>query len=64
MISSVIKAGVTYINISVSRCLKKLAWAIHKWLSVISNIMLFKTVKHLKKEVGLTIKSKQTSNQL
>ena len=58
MIVSVIKVGVTYINISISRCLKKLAWAIYKWLSVISNIMLFKTIKHMKKEVGVTIKSK------
>ena len=41
------KVGVAYINISVSRHLKKeeLAWDIDKQLQVISNIMLFKTVK-------------------
>ena len=37
--------GVVYVGIHVSRCLKgELAWAIDKWLLVISNIMLFKTV--------------------
>ena len=44
-ITSVIKVGVTYVNIHVSRHLKeKLAWVIDKWLWVISNKMLFKTV--------------------
>ena len=34
-----------YMNIHVSRHLKEeLAWAIDKWLQVISNKMLFKTV--------------------
>ena len=34
-----------YVNVHVSRNLKEeLVWAIDKWLQVISNIMLFKTV--------------------
>ena len=42
---SVIKVGLVYVNVSISRCLKEeLAWVIDKWLQVISNIMLFKTV--------------------
>ena len=33
-----------YMNIFVSKCLKEeLAWAIDKWLWVVSNKMLFKT---------------------
>ena len=36
---------VVYMNVHVSRCLKEeLALAIDKWLWVISNTMLFKTV--------------------
>ena len=37
--------GVAKVNIRVSRHLKEeLAWAIDKWLRLIINIMLFKTV--------------------
>ena len=40
---SVIKVGVVYMNVHVSRHLKEeLAWVINKWLRVISNKMLFK----------------------
>ena len=40
-----IKVGVAYMNIRVSKRLKEqLAWDIDKWLWVISNKMLFKTV--------------------
>ena len=43
--ASVIKVGVAYVNIRVSRHLKEeLAWAIDKWLRIISNKMLIKTV--------------------
>ena len=43
--ASVIKVGVAYVNIFVSRRLKEeLAWVIDKRLQVISNKMLFKTV--------------------
>ena len=43
--TSVIKVGVVYVNVRVSRCLKdELAWAIDKRLWVISNKILFKTV--------------------
>ena len=47
--TSVIKVGVAYVNIQVSRRLKeKLAWVIDKWLQVISNKMLFKTIVPLR----------------
>ena len=44
-----------YVNVCISRCLKEeLAWAIEKWLLVVSNKMIFKTVirttKKLKKK--------------
>ena len=43
--ASVIKVGVAYVNIRVSRRLKEeLAWVIDKWLRAISNKMLFKTI--------------------
>ena len=43
--SQVIKVGVAYINIRVSRRLKEeLGWAIDKRLQLIINKMLFKTV--------------------
>ena len=43
--ASVIKVGMAYVNIRVSRRLKEeLAWGIDKRLRVISNKMLFKTV--------------------
>ena len=59
--ASVIKVGVAYVNVRVSRCLKKeLAWVIDKWLWLISNKMLFKTVvrtsKKLKNKVVLNLK--------
>ena len=42
--SSVIRVGVVYVNIHVSRHLKEeLAWAIDKWFQRIINAMLFKT---------------------
>ena len=42
--ASVIKTGVAYVNICVSRRLKEeLAWVTDKWLWVISSKMLFKT---------------------
>ena len=45
MSASVIKVGVAYVNVRVSKSLKEeLAWAIDKRLRVISNKMLFKTV--------------------
>ena len=44
-----IKVGVAYMNVCVSKQLKEeLAWAIDKWLRVISNKMLFKTVVPLR----------------
>ena len=44
------KVGVAYMNVHVSRHLKeKLAWDINKWLRVVSNKMLFKTVISLTK---------------
>ena len=47
--ASVIKVGVAYMNVRVSRRLKEeLAWVIDKWLWVISNKMLFKTVVPLR----------------
>ena len=37
--------GVAYVNVCVSRHLKEeLAWALDKWLRVVSNKMLFETV--------------------
>ena len=37
--------GVVYVNICMSKRLKEeLAWAVDKWLQVVSNKMLFKTV--------------------
>ena len=45
MNASVIKVGVVCMGVHVSRHLKEeLAWTTYKWLLVISNIMLFKTV--------------------
>ena len=45
MDDSFIKLGVVYMGIHISRCLKgELAWAVHKQLQVISDVMLFKTV--------------------
>ena len=45
MSTSVIRAGVAYVNVCISRCLKEeLAWAIDNWLWLINNTMLFKTV--------------------
>ena len=39
------KVGVVYVGIHISRCSKEeLLWITDKWLRVISNIMLFKTV--------------------
>ena len=44
--------GMAYVGIHVSRHLKEeLAWAIDKWLWIISNIMLFKTVIYTTKEL-------------
>ena len=41
----VIKVDVTYISVYILRHLKEgLVWTIHKWLQVISNVMLFNTV--------------------
>ena len=49
---SVINVGMAYVGIHVSRHLKEeLAWAIDKWLWIISNIMLFKTVIYTTKEL-------------
>ena len=46
---SVVKVGVAYVNICVSRRSKEeLAWVIDKRLRVISNKMLFKTVLPLR----------------
>ena len=43
--ASVIKVGVAYMNVYISRHLKEeLAWVIDKRLQVISNKMLFKAV--------------------
>ena len=43
--ASVIKVGVAYVNVRVSKSLKEeLAWAIDKQLRVVSNKMLFKTI--------------------
>ena len=40
-----IKVGVVYVSVRISEWLKEeLAWAIDKWLQVIYNTMLFKTV--------------------
>ena len=39
------KVGVTYVNICASKYFKEeLAWAVDKWLQLISNKMLFKTI--------------------
>ena len=47
--SSVIKVGVVCINVHILRhLLKELAIAIDTWLQIISYIMLFITVYHLK----------------
>ena len=52
--------GVACMNISASRHLKEEAWAIHKRLCVISNIMLFEiaiyTTKKLKNKTVLKLK--------
>ena len=43
--ASLIKVGAACVGIHISRRLKgELAWATDKWLWVINNIMLFKTV--------------------
>ena len=43
--ASVIKVGVAYVKVHISRCLKQeLALAIDEWLWIISNKMLFNTV--------------------
>ena len=43
------RLGVAYVNVCVLRHLKEdLAWAIDKWLQVINNKMLFKTVVPLR----------------
>ena len=50
--TSVIKMSVACMNVRVSRHLKQeLAWAIDKWLRVISNPMLFKTVIYTTKNL-------------
>ena len=47
--ASVIKVGVAYVNVCISRRLKEeLAWVIDTRLGVISNKMLFKTVVPLR----------------
>ena len=47
--ASFIKVGVAYVNVHVLRHLKEeLAWATDKWLWVISNTVLFKTVTPLR----------------
>ena len=39
------KVGVAYIGVCISRLLKEeFPWATDKWLQVISNMLLFKTV--------------------
>ena len=44
-----LKVGVAYVNVHVLRHLKEeLAWATDKWLWVISNTVLFKTVTPLR----------------
>ena len=43
--ASIIRVGVAYVNVHVSRHLKEeLSWPIDIWLQLIFNIMLFKTV--------------------
>ena len=50
--ASVIRVGVTYMNICVSRCLKEeLSWAIDKWLRLIINTVLFITVIYITKNL-------------
>ena len=40
--ASVIKVGVMYVNVRISKSLKEeLAWAIDKWLRAVSNKILF-----------------------
>ena len=47
--ASVIKVGVAYVNVLISKRLKEeLAWVIDKQLRAISNKMLFKTVVPLR----------------
>ena len=53
--------GVAYVNVRISKSLKEeLAWAMDKWLWVVSNKILFKTVirttKKLKKKAVLNFK--------
>ena len=49
MVSFSYKGGYAHVNVHVSRRLKEeLAWAIDKWLWVISNLVLFKTAIPLK----------------
>ena len=52
--------GVAYVNVRVSKSLKEeLAWAIDKWVRVVSNKMLFKTVipqRKLKNKAALNLK--------
>ena len=54
-----------YVNVRVLRCLKEeLAWVIDKWLWVISNKMLFKTVVPLRKRANMILifKKAETSD--
>ena len=42
-----IKVGVAYVSVCISKQIKEeLAWAIDKWLQVISNKMLLKQLHH------------------
>ena len=55
------KVGVAYMNVCILRHLKEeLAWVLDKWLQLISNKMLFKTViattKKLKNKAALNLK--------
>ena len=47
-----IKVGLAFVNVRVSKRLKEeLSWAIDKWLRVISNKILFKTVVYTTKKL-------------
>ena len=49
--------GVAYVNVHVSKSLKEeLAWAIDKWLRVVSNKIFSYTTKKLKKKAVLNLK--------
>ena len=55
--SSVIKVGVVCINVHILRhLLKELAIAVDTWLHIISYIILFITVYHLKNKTVLNLK--------